>query len=266
MGDLNVNTERVYSVDKKLWLNMSREEAYAQGKETLALFNYADVDNNLEISEDEMNRYNSPVIVENYEEVDKSKIITQGQIVGLFKTMPINLESYRVTSQEEEFYAGLEQNKVSKKGIDIFYAIDSNHDGVLSREEMQIAADIKSKAKQAKNELLQKENKRINTAANASVISGGCLGIIGGIAFSLFEGVGIGEGAILATAALGVVGTLVGVLAGVVVCDIVKSLMPGRLAKKKDEAFDNALGDLTSEQYAEFARKQYTKELLEQQQ
>ena len=85
---------------------MSREDAYKLGEENLQLFNFADKNDDMQLDSLEITRYNSPVVVENYEEVSNSRIITNGKVdtKSFFNSQSaVNLSTKIITNTEEEF-------------------------------------------------------------------------------------------------------------------------------------------------------------------
>lgn len=222
MKKVNANVAKVYSNDQKLWLNMSKDDASKQGNTTLQIFNYADKNGDKKISKEELDRYNSPVIIRNNNDEGASRIIMQGRVrnESMFGRNVKNSKSSIVAkNSEEEFYVGLELKNVSKEGQKFFSLLDENHDNKLSATEMKNAVEIRDKMRKVglyiekeitkfKNELNAKVNKRVKTGA-----------ILGGIGGTLLCGHAILTGGSVTTLTLAAGCALSGVaLAGIGIC------------------------------------------------
>lgn len=262
MTNVENNVAKVYSADKKLWLNMSREEAYKAGEENLKLFNYADKDGDKVISQKELNRYNSPVVIENYEEISNSRVVTQGKVkfnnlfVGEGK---VSLTSQVITNKEEEFYAGLELKEVSAKGSEIFYAMDMNHDGYLSQGEMKIAAEIKTRLNKALKQIQESFEhyaKCCDKGIELGAEIGGGVGAIA-IAGSIF--LAAEDGAIIG----GVGGGLFGAIAGAFIGGCIGfgiAYFGGKSVGEEanyEKIFNEAMGNLKSHSYAKYVKETF---------
>ncbi len=256
MTTITGDIPKVYSADKKLWLDMSREEALEKGSEVLKLFNYADRNNDKNISQDELNRYNGPVIIENYETADKTRVVTQGRLDVRYASL--QGVSNSSLDNEEEFYPGLDLNKVSKQGIDVFIALDTNKDKTLSKAEMETAAKIQDKINEAfeklSNEIVQKVNgpasKGLQIGAGAAgtvgaIALGICAGIEDGVAFGLLGG---GFGALAGAIVGGLIGAGIGIYNG---CKNKAKYTPEVIQKTLEES----LGNLKNHPYAKYLEK-----------
>ena len=111
MADCTVKqTGMVYSNDQKIYEGMTTKDA-SKDVELMKAFNYADKDGDGKISSQELLRYNGPVFREN-----------------------------------GDFYPGLQVEHVGKGARETFVKIDMNKDGVLSKEEISVANEIKNEA------------------------------------------------------------------------------------------------------------------------
>ena len=147
----NVNeVTRVYSVDNKIWVGMKTQDANTT-EEDMKLFNFADQDGNGEISESELDRYNGPLLVENFPE-------KTGRIIG--HAGPFGMNGLIIMDNEVDYYPGLKLEQVDKTGRVVYNQIDTNHDSVLSAEEMETVANAIQRVDEAKVKLDKIENKR----------------------------------------------------------------------------------------------------------
>lgn len=261
MENNNPITAKVYSNDNKLWLKMTRDEAYSCGKETLELFNYADKDGNLEISQKELNRYNSPVIIENYEKVENSRIVTNGTVKNpsLFvEEADYSSVSHTIISSEEEFFAGLTLQEVSKEGTAIFYAIDTDHDKVISADEITQASEIKTRISNAQQELENGIKKKSKKWLRNSTLIGAGVGLACIPVFIYLSG------AIMSSIA---VGAFIGGLAGVLGRAAGEFLFCYNKLKKyinenSEQIYNNQLAELKDAPYAQLLKRKYYENMI----
>lgn len=259
MTEISNDTARVYSNDQKLWTNMTREDAYRLGEENLQLFNFADKNNDKMLDDLEITRYNSPVIVENYEETNNSRIITNGRIDArcIFLDSGLKLSTQIITSTEEEFYAGLKLEEVSKKGSEVFFAMDVDKNGELSAEEMEQVAEIKNKTKEALDAIRKGLEESNNKGVKAIGWTGGAITAAGtGVGFML-------EGCASFAVLGGLVGAVAGLGVGLLIGCIVENSGINKTIKKAEETFQNTMGDLMSHPYTKFAAEAFTKAIEE---
>ena len=253
MSEVTNAVGKVYSTDQKLWVNMTREEAYKLGRENLELFNFADKNDDQKLDTLEITRYNSPVVVENYEEASNSRIITNGRIDNrsLFVGNSIvNLGTTIITNTEEEFYAGLKLEQVSKKGTEKFYAMDLDNNGELSPEEMEQAAEIKNRLTEA----LGKVKEQLVNNCKKSKCAGWLSGI--GVGVGLTAIVGVAECELIAGLALG---GPVGIAVGLGVLGATYFIGRAKKHQNLEKTFQEAMGGLMSHPYAEFAKETFMK-------
>ena len=262
MSEVTNTVGKVYSNDQKLWAGMSREDAYKLGEENLQLFNFADKKNDMQLDSLEITRYNSPVVVENYEEVSNSRIITNGKVdtKSFFNSQSaVNLSTKIIRNTEEEFYAGLKLENVSKKGSEIFYAMDVDRNGELSAEEMEQVAEIKNKIGEALNKLkaqCNKSGKKVWGAFYGGIGAGAVAGA--GIACAL-EGLVYGGALILG----GLTGAIAGVAIGLVAARVVGNSQRNKIQKNLEQTFQETMGDLMSHPYAKVAQETFIKAAIE---
>lgn len=259
MTEITNVTQKVYSSDGKLWANMTRLDAYNLGNEHLELFNFADKNNDQVLEGWEITRYSSPVIVENYEEVNNSRIITNGKIdaKGFLFDSDVKLSTKIITSTEEEFYAGLKLEQVTKKGTEIFAAMDIDRNGELSPEEIEQVAEIKNKINETLEIVVKEFGKNSKKGWKTCGYTGGAFATVGFGAGFLAE-CSLG-GATVGGLAGAVVGLLVGFIAGCVVENSGNNKTFGILEK----TFQNTMGDLMSHPYAKYALEALKKAVLE---
>lgn len=113
-------------------------------EENMKLFNFADHDSNGEISEAELARYNGPLLVENFPE-------KTARIIGHAGGLPMS--GLIITDNEVDYYPGLQIEQVDKAGRVVFNQIDTDHNSVISTEEMESVADAKQKIDEAEKKL-----------------------------------------------------------------------------------------------------------------
>ena len=141
---------RVYSNDHNVWVGMKTKDANTSQK-SMELFNFADQDGNGEISKAELDRYNGPLLVENFPQ-------KTARIIGNVGVCPMS--GLIITDQEVDYYPGLQIEHVDKAGRVVYNKIDLNHDNVLSAEEMEKVTDAKQKIDEAKEKLDEIQNTR----------------------------------------------------------------------------------------------------------
>ncbi len=262
MSEVTNTVGKVYSSDQKLWVGMSREDAYKLGEENLQLFNFADKNNDMQLDSLEITRYNSPVVVENYEEVSNSRIITNGKVdtKSFFNSQStVNLSTKIITNTEEEFYAGLKLEQVSKEGSEIFYAMDVDRNGELSAEEMEQVAEIKNKIGEALNNLKAQYNKASKKTRGAFGGSIGAGSLAGAGLACAYEGIVYGGALVLG----GLTGALAGVAIGFVAAQLVAFSQKNKMHKNLEKTFQEAMGDLMSHPYAKIAQDSFMKAAME---
>ncbi len=171
------NNAKNYSDDKKLYSGMKVEDIKSN-PELMKLFNFADKDNDGQISELELKRYNGPIITQNYGK-------EWGSVNGNLNTYSLlskssgNFKGDIVKNNVVEFYSGLDIKKVPAAGRVTFAQIDSDKDGVLSAKEMNDASKILQKIKDI-NKKVDNNNSNYRTGDNkkGSAIWLGALGVV----------------------------------------------------------------------------------------
>lgn len=232
MADCTVKqTGMVYSNDQKIYEGMTTKDA-SKDVELMKVFNYADKDGDGKINSQELLRYNGPVFREN-----------------------------------GDFYPGLQVEHVGKDARETYVKIDMNKDGVLSKEEIDVANEIKNEAQSIirrmkklrcdieshnwdeNGEIMKKEKK-----ANKAVLLG-MLGIVGGTA-AYFS---IGDRFFKNAFKLGVIGLAVSTISLATIAGISfnKSLDRKKAARedKINEAKDLATKFMENSKNKEFAEK-----------
>lgn len=147
----NQNVQKVYSDDKKLYVGMKLREA-SKSEALMKIFDFADKDRNGEIDKSELYRYNGPLFVENIETSDTRVIGDYKGNVGIFVSKG-DFKGKLIKNNEIDYYPGLTIEKVNEKGRQVFTQIDTNHDGTLSKEEVQAVVKVKQKYDNAKKEI-----------------------------------------------------------------------------------------------------------------
>lgn len=168
----------VYSKDKNIWVGMTVNDA-SKSTQLMELFDFADYDRNGKIDEQELQRYDGPIFVENFETSDTRVI---GHYAGFGSAGSFGGKLIKDT--EIDYYPGLTIEKVNEKGRKMFTLIDGNHDGVLSAEEVTKIAEIKDKADNVTNtvkKLAEEKEDNSTKAFGIPVIGSAALGIIAGI-------------------------------------------------------------------------------------
>lgn len=245
--------------EKTLKVGMTREEVYKQGSdELMELFNFADKDDNHVLDSVEIRRYNNPILVVNYEEKINTRTITNGTvdryILGFLpQKQSVNLTTITMKNTEEEFHVGLKLEDVSKKGTEIFAAIDSNRDGELSEDEMQKIGEIKDKISEALS-IVERKIKN-NTITGYSIIGGiGAVGAGCAIALAAKETISL---TLAGAASAGIVGAVGGFFIGALLAagtyDTVNAIQKNNLEK----TFEKTMGELNSHPYAKFAKEYF---------
>lgn len=142
--DVNNTSEKVYSEDKKIYLGMDLKAA-SKNTKIMKIFDFADKNGDGVIDQNELNRYNDPIIVHNYETTNVRVL----DDIASDKT-----EEKLIKENELDFYTGLTIEQVDKKGRIDFTKIDPNNDGIIQKEELKNVVDelkkIEDSVKQAK--------------------------------------------------------------------------------------------------------------------
>ncbi|MCR4881116.1 MAG: hypothetical protein K6A44_04095 [bacterium] len=90
----------------------------------MSVFNFADTDKDGVISKSEVERYNAPIFMKNYD--------TNREIMfGRCQTRPFQADGYT------QFYSGLDIKHVDEKAINDFKLIDIDNNGIISKTEME---------------------------------------------------------------------------------------------------------------------------------
>ena len=170
--------EKVYSQDGMLYSGMTVRDA-GKHAENMKVFDYADIDKDGVISDEEFNRYNGPVLLENTAD-GQTKAYPKGY-TGIFP---------KVSPEEVEYYPGLNIEQVNHRGRVTFTKIDKNHDGVLSMEEIQegvLAKDDVDSTKQGlKHVAKASEISMFSLRSGAVLLMGGVLSAVA----ALISGIG----------------------------------------------------------------------------
>ncbi len=182
---------KVYSNDGKLFTGMTLQDVKGDDK-ALALFNFADRDGNAKISDDEMVRYNNPILVKN-KETNEVRIIEKP-----------SENTLDIQENEVDFYVGQKAENLEKEARKAFLSIDINNDGQISKEELAEVIKLEKKINELKQDFEKKRD--INDFMTG-------LGTMTGTGFSCWGGLVLGFVisnpilAILAGAGVAVTGT-----------------------------------------------------------
>ena len=176
------------SLDGKIWVGMTVQQAN-KSPQLMKIFNFANSINEEDniITEDELSRYNGPLLVENFDS-KKSRLIG--------KCGYRSMSGMIIEQEEVDFYPGLQIERVNHKGQMRFSQLDINHDGKLSQKEMEIAA----KTKEDFNKLIAKIDE-IGKDRDWGVIVEGA-GSLCGLLLTLTGPIGIAVGIFGAGAAI----------------------------------------------------------------
>jgi len=171
--------QRVYSNDKKIYLGMTVRDA-SKSTETMKIFDFADIDKNGKIDKEELDRYNGPIVVQNI-------ATKEARVFGTYKgyTGGGIFAGDIIKDNELVYYPGLTVEKIGDKGRVSFTQIDTNHDGKLSKEEVNAIAKELKQLDNTKQKMIHAYEKALKATRIGGSIAFGAsaaFGVAGGVA------------------------------------------------------------------------------------
>ena len=155
------------------------------------IFAFADMDGDGVISSEEVQRCSNPILVK--DNAGNTRIVNVGDENNLF-----SYEQEKIQKFEMQYYSGLKKEDVSTEYLKDFNAIYLDGDGILSDEEVSKIASYKNEIDEAKDELenlrdykIQQNNLSSGAKAGLGLFSVAGLGIcstLGGLIFMVEGG------------------------------------------------------------------------------
>ena len=232
MGDIKMeetkSIQRIYSNDKKIWVGMKLTDAN-KSPDDIRIFNFADKNRNGEISKEELDRYNGPILAE---DISKNK----GRMINYKSPKAIELRK-----NEIDYYPGLKFEQVNQRGRVIYGAIDSNHENILSKNELIQVNNVRAKMSKTKKKIHDMKSIR-DTSMVVGMIAGSLTYIITLAAY--YENIGLMScmrkkilGTIMARGTLAAVASLIGGLSVGAVCNYLTKKERKKLQKEVDHPY-----------------------------